>query len=463
MAKQTKVQALKTRSRRIVRLLLCTILLLLLPAFASGIVAGLHLGNFFSLRRIDGIEAYTRDFEQLEFHASMSLPGLPMEDTPLPPFYKPYLYTTNWWERLDIKRCNPKDPECTLADSCDMDEILKEPINKMVRFEEFRRLPGSDSPTHYWIYFANFVISARSTWDKAFNQLLEHTDVHPAAHNASLQVVDCSTARFLCHIWALKPPTMVHMSFKPRLTDEERADYDQHESWMDEFIPVIRWTELPLGYDELRGTETMFPSYFEQMRRITHNDISHEDMPELVYHEMELYSWYDWTDEGSTGMARFIRWFNKNLLTDTRPTYLLPLHLTYTAGMIVGSSLFVLGDNLLWISKLPFQFAYNNLRDLYNWYTIGSVPVVYDPCQSPNIMYEVMGVRCVTGNFWEDQMAGGMEDFFAGLMGNLTDSEGEEVASKLSQTTPFDESQVPANTEASVAPPLEPTLVPPAF
>ncbi|KAM0351804.1 hypothetical protein ACHAPU_002316 [Fusarium lateritium] len=138
----------------------------------------------------------------------------------------------------------------------------------LARFDDLhrRRRQSGDLGWHHWIYLSANDQPLNETWnvdpwDKAFLDLLQHRDKHEPQGRSNFNYITCPRS-FLCHIWSISGPALVHFTNEP---------VQQNATWRRSLKPIldpvsVRVFELPLEKPVIPGR---FPSQFEQMRCIT--------------------------------------------------------------------------------------------------------------------------------------------------------------------------------------------------
>jgi hypothetical protein len=156
------------------------------------------LSAYFLHDRIpQGSQDYMYEEERRRWYNYMSIPDFPIENVAADPDWIPKLHNWNWHVHLNLSRCSVEEPDCTDG----MWDQFDEPIDRLSRFEGFRRKRGSKDPLHHWIYVSKWAVRGEfGPWNKAFIDLLQYHYRRAPAHNATLRLLDCSEAKFLCHI-----------------------------------------------------------------------------------------------------------------------------------------------------------------------------------------------------------------------------------------------------------------------
>lgn len=384
------------------------------PLFITydGFIVGLLQRYYFESRVTTGLQLYEKDLLNYEWHRSMSLPDLPMEDMPKKPYGLPSLRTPTWWKWFNLTLCSASDPECQGQEDS--------PIDSIAQFSEFRRDPNVEGPSHHWIYIPRWMFLETLPNNIAFDELLRHHYLHPPAHNASIHLMDLRDAQFLGHIWGLKAPALVHISYKPH--PQQSTAVSSEDKWMKDLYLDARYIELPMQ-NELPGLVNEFPSLLEQLKVLT--------TTEDIYLELE-----EW-DEQQIQYKRSIEWLNdhkglffNNLdkqgdLSEMLQGYNENLQYLWFIASFSGHSVYAT------VSELKILVAYL-FRHVHARYFSGpQVPKPGVPrslCDSPKVrlMYSMVGIECVTGNFTLDSFTKPFFDFLKEGVFNWTKPEKEK-------------------------------------
>ncbi|KAF4454147.1 putative ADH3-alcohol dehydrogenase III [Fusarium austroafricanum] len=130
---------------------------------------------------------------------------------------------------------------------------------------------SNDPSWHHWIYLSAQQQPLNKTWnvdpwDQGFLDLLQHRDRHEPMGRANFHYMSCHNS-FLCEIWRVDAPALLHFTNEPLKLDMFRAK--SRKLILD---PVsVRVFEFPLGEPIIPG---IFPSYVEQMKAITASNSS---------------------------------------------------------------------------------------------------------------------------------------------------------------------------------------------
>ncbi|CAI4219511.1 unnamed protein product [Parascedosporium putredinis] len=236
------------------RVLLVAITLISLPAALTGMVEGFFYGAWATKLFHTSLQTFVDNVESARGMDWYSVPGAPgIHDMPVPPHHIVELRDpTNWWERVGLKRFDlPEDPE----------ELGLMPIDQFANLDVlYRRVRWSAKPKQPWHHFIYVVAGIPgflfNDWDIAFDQLLQYHYKNPAVGNATFQHI--SSWNFLCQIWKVRGPALVHLTTEVPVDADGNPDLDVAERMEEEYN---NHPHLPAASS----------SYFEQLRSETEN------------------------------------------------------------------------------------------------------------------------------------------------------------------------------------------------
>lgn len=215
-----------------------------------------------------GIELYVREVDQFSWMDQWSVPGAPsiwdVEDNDSP-FLVPRLRLNTWADKLGL----------TIPYAHQEGFELDAPINEVFAFDGAVRDVSVHRylPTEYWIYVSSMTMPEVYQWDQAFVELLEYHEMHALPENTTIAYIDCGAAPFLCHIWQVRYPGLMHFKIDIDRSVSDDIDPAAFQSPLDQLRPLeVRIFDLGLQYDESPLPPGVFPSRFEQMKALTSND-----------------------------------------------------------------------------------------------------------------------------------------------------------------------------------------------
>jgi len=142
---------------------------------------------------------------------------------------------------------------------------------------------GTTPPKEQWVYLSDFGWPGLSDWDTAFSAVVQAAYVPSALNETRLFFAMChGTAKFLCGVWSVKPPALLH--FKVEDHPPRREDLDpgvQYPTNLWNLRPVtVRVIEFPLKDTYTGLASDVFPGPEEQMLAITRGDRLYEQFEE---------------------------------------------------------------------------------------------------------------------------------------------------------------------------------------
>ncbi|WPH00418.1 Hypothetical protein R9X50_00324500 [Acrodontium crateriforme] len=250
--------------------------LLSLPITLPAIINGLYGGIAFSFWRTGHIE---RNLDCLDLELgldsslnSFSVPGartfLNFEDEQDTIYHVPQLHTRNWADTLNFVL--PKEHRFShQVAGVDVGIDAFASFNGLMR--DISRHPSE--PDETWVYISGLstpgIDAWLSEWDKAFDRLVQFSyNTQEQLNQSRLAFVDCDSTGFLCGVWGVRSPALIHMKvlagapsrvdLNPDLTYDIDLKYLRSVS--------IRVIELPLESSISTGlSKNTFPGHFEQL------------------------------------------------------------------------------------------------------------------------------------------------------------------------------------------------------
>lgn len=244
--------------------------LLTLPFNFQAILAGALFAKFYNDRVATGVELFMRAADHFSWMNQWSVPGAPsiwdFQDNSYP-FFTQQLRENDWSEKLGLLR--PYAHQQGFVDEA--------PINSLMVFEGAVRDttcgPDRRLPTEWWVYVSSVAMPEVYAWDKAFVQLLEYHEMFPLPDKTAVAYVDCAATPFLCHVWQVQYPALMHFKINESGTVGEDIDPAAFASSLEYLRPLeVRIFDFGLQLDVSPLPPGIFPSRFEQMKALTTND-----------------------------------------------------------------------------------------------------------------------------------------------------------------------------------------------
>ena len=209
------------------------------------------------------------------------------------PFHIPSLKTFDWAVKLGVILPN----EHQFDDAAGLDKIAS--LAGLVRKVDSNY---SGYPARCWVYVTSLPEWRADPWDDAFSALLQHLYVNPLPQDTAIFYLDCADASFLCGVWGVKSPSLVHFEVGNESLANSQVSGDPQEDnselrWLDgmlapeytynhlkqDLLPMTaRVIELPLEGDVASKMlpRSVFPTPSLQLRTLI-LDLAPEDIPAM--------------------------------------------------------------------------------------------------------------------------------------------------------------------------------------
>ncbi|KAH8886949.1 hypothetical protein GQ53DRAFT_750141 [Thozetella sp. PMI_491] len=256
------------RLRRGVRKLVFYTCLLSMPVTLLPFLTGAISGVLFTYQRNalvpENTAAYIRELESDASMSYFNVPGAPsIFDVNTGPFYDATkLRTANWYSKMGLR----KDPSLVENDApidghASLDGLWwSRPYIPGRGFGARQRTPTDKQGARLmskWVYVTWFPSPNWKPFDAAFVELLQHHAARPLPNGAEFYYVDCLASEFLCNIWAVKAPSLVHFT----------VDEDALSAPGGMYAVTVKVVELPL--EDWTPAPGAFPYPFDQLHAIT--------------------------------------------------------------------------------------------------------------------------------------------------------------------------------------------------
>jgi hypothetical protein len=255
----------------------------------------------------------------------------------------------------------------------DWDYNQNTPVNKLnsldaLMFDTQYWRNCAPPPKEQWVYVANSDWMLWEPWDPAFNSVVQAAYVPSHLNKTKLHFLGCwGTAKFLCGVWGVRSPTLLHFLVEDEPPNEEDIDAGLHYSRdLEHLRPVtVRVVEFPLQ-DAYTGLPTdVFPGHKEQMLAIMSGDRLYEQFEPWNELEQESTRLNEYMEELSLRKGTFLYYSYKaeDWMVDhvAKPLYL------DTALNFVSSGVFVvtaLLGSLIW---RPLHWAKQTVLDFLGY------------------------------------------------------------------------------------------------
>lgn len=153
------------------------------------------------------------------------------------------------------------------------DESAQVPIDKAVDLETLMRdvsSCGQATMNETWVFVSGLAWPEIFPWDAAFVKVIEHSYTWPLRAEVGFAYVECTRSRFLCGVWAVYTPALIHFKVEDAPVDPEEIGQGlTYDAKLENLRQVsVRIIEFPLE-DAYTGTGLdTFPSPFAQLSAI---------------------------------------------------------------------------------------------------------------------------------------------------------------------------------------------------
>jgi hypothetical protein len=142
---------------------------------------------------------------------------------------------------------------------------------------------GPGPPREQWVIVTDWAFPMVDRWDKAFENAIAHARLTSELHATNIFFAQCqSTAGFLCGVWNVKTPALLHFSVgdHPPLPEDIHSGFTYTVAHLLDLRPVaVRVIEFPLK-DAFTGLPwTEFPGRNAQVLAIMQGDRLYEQFP----------------------------------------------------------------------------------------------------------------------------------------------------------------------------------------
>lgn len=263
---------------RAIRWLLLLSLPITLPAIINGVYGGIAL----SFWRTGHLE---RTLESLDLELGLdsslnafSIPGtnsfLEFEDEQDTIYHLPQLYTRDWADKLNFVLPEQHRFSNQIA-GVDVGIDAFASFDGLMR--DITRYPNE--PDETWLYVSGYnmpeLAAWLSKWDKSFDRFVQYYYTQEQFNQSRLAFVSCDRSGFLCGVWGVRSPALIHMQVLPGAPS--RADlnpdltYDVDLKYLRRVS--VRVIDLPLKSSVSTGLpRNCFPGHFEQLLAVISGD-----------------------------------------------------------------------------------------------------------------------------------------------------------------------------------------------
>jgi hypothetical protein len=417
------------RSRNAIKRVFVLTLPLTIVPLISGIVCGLYCVHWKDSMMNKNIDAHLHELKDMS--NDWGIPGFTFRD---------FQDTNN---KLHLARLNSNDWFKKLGfllprEYGDWKYNQNTPLNKLasldaLMFDTQAWTDRKPPPKEQWVYVAGSDWMLWEPWDPAFDTAVQAGYVPSRLNATKLHFVGCwGTAKFICGIWGVRSPTLLHFLVEDETAKEEDVDAGLHYSNDLQYLrPVtVRVIEFPLK-DAYTGLPShVFPGHKEQILAIMRGDRLYEQFKPWDEFEQELLRYEEYIEQLSQRKGTLLYYLHKS--EDWMADHVAkPLSLVTAMGYVNGGAFIatVICGNLIW---RPLQWAKQLILDF-----LGS------PRRGDWILGDGSGKQW---NMWDDWLGGGQGfwDSFAKQLGQAQLEKlwprGQITTSSVAGATPIFES-----------------------
>lgn len=242
------------------------LLILTFPFIFQAIITGALWAKWHTDRvTYHGPKLFLREIDSFSYmHQWNTSPDADPRDQEKPsyPFFVTHLHANTWPTKLGL----------TISHAHEESWYIDAPIDRTIAFDSAVRDVSCHRghPTEIWIYVSNESSPGLYDWDSTFVELLEYHQKYPTPLNTSFAYVDCATAEFLCHVWQVQYPALMHFKIDEEAEVGDQVDDSAFEAAREDLRPLeVRIFDLGLQLDTSPLPNGIFPSRLEQMKALT--------------------------------------------------------------------------------------------------------------------------------------------------------------------------------------------------
>ncbi|KAF2722002.1 hypothetical protein K431DRAFT_284442 [Polychaeton citri CBS 116435] len=362
--------------RRVISLVLACLFLPVITTFLSGIFGAIVYSSWRSRSLDRGVQLYLRAIDDIDSSSRFNLPGASslynLQGQVGPPFYVTQLRVFDWISKLGLEK---------LASHLPFNEPVEgepEPgIDSIARLDGLFKdvdgvsCAGVSNAKEFWVYVSLWSLPTVFPWDAAFDELVMFHDANPLPDGVELAYVDCFSEPFLCHIWEVQSPAMVHFQILDELTDD---DYEmvagQPLGANSEIVPTERLRSVQVHVIDLPLSEkspqimpnNTFPSPAATLRALTTQPkddlLAQYEEYEYLNNQMSVFNeyYYEFSDTNT-----FLYYFYEvdNWLADN---IIEPLGLE-ESFQFFHTLVFILVNNFIELTAAPLRALWAYVKD----------------------------------------------------------------------------------------------------
>lgn len=251
---------------RIIRKCIKWAFLLSLPLTALPILCGILNGSYFAFWQSDRIDTNVDIWihELKDLVDDWGIPGNTFRDfqDKTNDFHVLRLNSNDWASKLGFLQ--PLEYQ--------YDETSSTPINKYGDLDtlmlNISPECGTPPPKEQWVYISDYAWPMLSEWDTAFENAVQAAHVPSTLNESRLFFVKCQdTGGFLCGVWSVRTPTLLHFAIEDSAPDPEDIEVGiLYSAPLSNLRPVtVRVIEFPLQDSYTGLPPSVFPGPTQQM------------------------------------------------------------------------------------------------------------------------------------------------------------------------------------------------------
>lgn len=365
-----------------------------LPLTIFPFLSGFMNGILFTFWQANGIDAHYKsllvEIDQSARLDAWSVPGAPSIHKHMDSnnaFHIPPLHTNDWTSKLGLmlpeQSTNPEvHPDVGVDKAASLEHLVRD-VSCHV-----------NGPAESWVYVSSMAWPEVFEWDKAFDDILQEVYVGPAPNSTGFAFLECAETGFLCGVWGVENPALVHFRV---------GDYAPLEDEMDpgltyvaerrDLRPVeVRVVELPLTNAYTGLPAHVFPSLQEQIRALIFTPFFVEQLDTYGPTAQLIERFTDYMDQ--------LERRHKLLLYYNKVESWMVRHLTEPLGIepyltVLGQTTFAVSTGVTSLVRMPFMLIRDAVKGFLGYPSIEELMIPEDR----------------PANIWEGMFAGFVDSF----------------------------------------------------
>lgn len=230
-------------------------------AITSGIIGAVTQHIWLHDRIMRHTNSFMMEMDMDEFQNYFDMPssGLSMRDFQQQqgPFHIPRIRTADWMASLGITQ--PRELDASIDPNLSSMDLAN--LRAVVRDESHPTDLIKSGST--WIYVTSLPDLMPSQWDHAFDQVLMEMSYQGGylPGGAEVMYLDCASSGFLCGVWNVKTPSLMHFEVQNTTLASWKRDISRKRSRNEDLRDVDEWFEenYMTGYTYTSNERRMYP------------------------------------------------------------------------------------------------------------------------------------------------------------------------------------------------------------